>query len=406
MLLFYIFAGVIIFFLLLPFLVVLFGSLCKDPIDRRRKNLTRPTQFDFANIITAYRNADIAEPLVQSLLNQTDAKQHIYLIADNADLKNWTLTHENLTVLKPEPAFNLKIKSIIYATECFVRPHSYTIIWDADNLAHPHFLEVINLYANSGYVAIQGQRTAKNVDTRIAAADALGEYYKNFIERLLPPRLGSSSVISGSGMAVRTDIYNSYLYSKDIQEGQKKYKKMMQEDKILQNYLLNAGCKIMFAEDAICYDEKITSAEAVETQRSRWLFSYFQNIPNSLGFIFKGIITFNWNKFLFGLLTFSPPLFILIGLAGFTFLLGLVFDTRVAIAVFTAGIIFVVNIFLSLIISGAPKSVFESLTAIPQFIWRQFLGLFKMVNPDKNFKPTENKQVLRVDDVLKSENNR
>ena len=405
MLLFHVFAGVIIFFLVLPFAVVLFGSLLKDPIDRRRKNATRPTNFDFANIITAYRNADIAEPLVRSLLNQTEAKQHIYLIADNADLKNWTLTHDNLTILKPELALNLKIKSVIYATERFVRPHNYTIIWDADNLAHPHFLEVINHFANAGYVAIQGQRTAKNVDTRIAAADALGEYYKNFIERLLPPRLGSSSVISGSGMAVRTDIYNGYLYSKDIQEGQKKYKKMMQEDKILQNYLLNAGCKIMFAEDAICFDEKITSAQAVETQRSRWLFSYFQNIPNALGFIFKGIITLNWNKFLFGLLTFSPPLFILIGLAGFTFLIGLFFDVNVAIAVITAGIIFVVNIFLSLIVSGAPKTVFESLTAIPQFIWRQFLGLFKMVNPEKNFKPTENKKNLSVDDVLKSGTN-
>ena len=405
MLLFHVFAGVIIFFLVLPFAVVLFGSLLKDPIDRRRKNATRPTNFDFANIITAYRNADIAEPLVRSLLNQTEAKQHIYLIADNADLKNWTLTHDNLTILKPELALNLKIKSVIYATERFVRPHNYTIIWDADNLAHPHFLEVINHFANAGYVAIQGQRTAKNVDTRIAAADALGEYYKNFIERLLPPRLGSSSVISGSGMAVRTDIYNGYLYSKDIQEGQKKYKKMMQEDKILQNYLLNAGCKIMFAEDAICFDEKITSAQAVETQRSRWLFSYFQNIPNALGFIFKGIITLNWNKFLFGLLTFSPPLFILIGLAGFTFLIGLFFDVNVAIAVITAGIIFVVNIFLSLIVSGAPKTVFESLTAIPQFIWRQFLGLFKMVNPEKNFKPTENKKTLSVDDVLKSGTN-
>ncbi len=401
MMFFYIFSGIIIFFLVLPFLVVLFGSLFKDPIDKRKKYNTRPTNFDFANIITAYRNADIAEPLVQSLLNQTNALQHVYLVADNADLKNWTLRHENLTVLKPEPALNLKIKSVIYATERFVRPHQYTVIWDADNVAHPNFMEVINKFANSGYVAIQGQRTAKNVDTKIAAADALGEYYKNFIERLLPPRLGSSSVISGSGMAVRTDVYNGYLYGKEIQEGKEKSKKMMQEDKILQNYLLNAGHRIMFAEDAICYDEKITSAQAVETQRARWLFSYFQNIPNSLGFILKGVFTFNWNKFLFGLLTFAPPLFILVGLAGCTFLAGLILDSRISWAILAAGCLFVVNIFLSLIISDAPKSVFQSLTAIPQFIWRQFLGLFKMVNPEKNFKPTDNKQTVRIDELVK-----
>ena len=404
MLFFYILSGFIIFFLILPFLVVLFGSLFKDPIDKRRKYNTRPSNFDFANIITAYRNADIAEPLVQSLLEQKNAKQHIYLVADNADLKNWTLKHEDLTVLKPETALNLKIKSVIYATERFVRQHQYTVIWDADNLAHPNFLEEINKYANAGYFAIQGQRTAKNLDTRIAGADALGEYYKNFIERLLPPRLGSSSVISGSGMAVRTDIYNSYLYGKNIQEGQKKYKKMMQEDKILQNHLLNAGKNIMFAENAICYDEKITSAQAVETQRSRWLFSYFQNIPNSLGFIVKGFFTLNWNKLLFGLLTFAPPLFILVGLATCAFFSGLLLDHRVAWAVLVSGNIFVMNIFLSLIVNGAPRSVFQSLTAIPQFIWRQFRGLFKMVNPDKNFKPTENKQAVRMDEILKTVN--
>ncbi len=400
MLFFYILSGFIIFFLILPFLVVLFGSLFKDPIDKRRKYNTRPSNFDFANIITAYRNADIAEPLVQSLLEQKNVKQHIYLVADNANLKNWTLQHENLTILQPEQALNLKIKSVIYATERFVRPHQYTIIWDADNLAHPNFLEEINKYANAGYVAIQGQRTAKNFDTRIAGADALGEYYKNFIERLLPPRIGSSSVISGSGMAVRTDIYNSYLYGKNIQEGQKKYRKMMQEDKILQNHLLNSEKRIMFAEKAICYDEKITSAQAVETQRSRWLFSYFQNIPNSLGFILKGFFTLNWNKFLFGLLTFAPPLFIIVGLAGCTFLAALVLDPRIAWAIFIAGSIFVLNIFLSLVISEAPKSVFASLSAIPQFIWRQFLGLFKMVNPDKNFKPTDNKQTVRVNELI------
>ena len=107
---------------------------------------------------------------------------------------------------------------------------------------------------------------------------------------------------------------------------------------------------------------------------------------------------------MFGLLTFAPPLFILVGLAGFVFLAGSLLDKSISGAILIAGSIFVSNIFLSLVLSGAPKSVFNSLTALPQFIWRQFRGLFKMVNPDKYFKPTDNKQTVRMEEILKTGN--
>ena len=398
MIFFYFFAYVIIFFLLLPCFIVLLGFLSNDPILRKR--ITKIENYSYANIITAYRNADIAVPLVQSLINQSYSNHHIYLVADNADISNWSLQNAKFTLLHPEPALNLKVKSIIYATERFVELHDYVIIWDADNLAHPKFLEIINAYASAGYEAIQGQRTAKNTDNKIAAADALGEYYKNYIERYLPPRIGSSSVISGSGMAVETELYKSYLYGESIQRGQHLWKKMMQEDKILQNHIMRAGKRIVYAKDAICYDEKVTSVDAVETQRSRWLYSYFQNFPNSIGFTLRGLMTFNWNKFLFGLITVSPPLFILVGLSAIVFLVGLFLNPYISVAVFIADLVFIGTIFWSLYLSNAPKAVFRSLTSLPQFAFRQFKGLFKMVNPNKNFKHSEHKVLVKVEDVL------
>ena len=397
---FYIFSSVIIFFLLLPFFIVLIGLASNDPISR--KHISKIENYSYANIITAYRNADIAEPLVQSLIKQSHPTHHIYLVADNADVSKWTFQHPQFTLLKPEPALNLKVKSIIYATERFVELHDYIVIWDADNLAHSKFLEIINYYASVGFEAVQGQRTAKNTDNKIAAADALGEYYKNYIERFLPPRIGSSSIISGSGMAVKTALYQSYLYGEDIQQGQHLWKKMMQEDKILQNHIMRTGKRIIYAKDAICYDEKVTSADAVETQRSRWLYSYFQNFPNSSGFTLKGLFTLNWNKFLFGLITVSPPLFILVGLSAFVFFIGLFIHPIISVAVALADIIFIGTIFWSLYLSDAPKSVFQSLTSLPQFAFRQFKGLFKMVNPNKNFKHSEHKVAVKVEDILQS----
>jgi cellulose synthase/poly-beta-1,6-N-acetylglucosamine synthase-like glycosyltransferase len=393
---FYLIATILAFYLVLPFLTTLAGLFTRD----KHKQTTSKT-VDFANIITAYRNVEIAKPLVQSLLRQPHTRHHIYLVADNADIESWDIQHPKLTVLKPEPALNLKVKSIIYATERYVRPHDYAVIWDADNLAHPDFLTEMNQWANAGHKAIQGQRTAKNLDTQMAAADSLGEYYKNYIERYLPPRLASSTVISGSGMAVEQALYNSYLYGKEIQEGQHLWKKMMQEDKILQNHILRSGERIVYAKEAICYDEKVANADQVETQRSRWLFSYFQNLPNSTGFILRGALTLNWNKFFFGLITAAPPLFILVGLSGLVFLLGLFLDSRVSVGISICGGVFVGTIFWTLYLSNAPRAVYDSVLALPNFIWRQIKGLLKMGNPNKHFKHSEHTRQVSIDEVLK-----
>jgi cellulose synthase/poly-beta-1,6-N-acetylglucosamine synthase-like glycosyltransferase len=397
---FYGIAGILAFFLVLPFLTTVAGLFTKDYLtsilrDRILKH------YDYANIITAYGHVDIAKSLVQSLLAQTHSNHHIYLVADKADVSNWQIKHEKLTVLTPETALNLKVKSIIYATERFIRKHDFTVIWDADNLAHPYFLERINERANAGYKAIQGQRTAKNLDNKMAAADSLGEFYKNYIERFLPPRLGSSTVISGSGMAVEQTLYHSYLYSKEIQEGQHLWKKMMQEDKILQNHIIRAQKQIIYEKEAICYDEKVTSAKQVETQRSRWLFSYFQNLPNSTGFVAKGLFTANWNMFFFGLITVAPPLFIMVGFSGLIFLLGLFINLNISALMAVCGVVFVTNIFWTLSMSNAPRAVYDSLFAIPTFVFKQSTALFKMANPNKNFKHSEHKVTVSVEEVMK-----
>ena len=395
---FYGIAGILAFFLVLPFLTTVAGLFTKDKTSPNRQQMKN---YDYANIITAYGNVDIAKSLVQSLIAQTHTNHHIYLVADNCDISNWQVSHEKLTVLSPKQALNLKVKSIIYATERFVRPHDFTVIWDADNLAHPYFLEYINARANEGYKAIQGQRTAKNLDNKMAAADSLGEFYKNYIERFLPPRLGSSTVISGSGMAVEQSLYSSYLNSKEIQEGQHLWKKMMQEDKILQNHIIRKGEQIIYEKEAVCYDEKVTNAKQVETQRSRWLFSYFQNLPNSTGFVLRGLLTANWNMFFFGLITVAPPLFIMVGLSGIIFLLGLFLNIKISALMAVSGLVFVGNIFWTLYLSNAPRAVYDSLLAIPTFVFKQFTALFKMVNPNKNFKHSEHKVTVSIEDVLK-----
>ena len=300
----YIFVSALLaFYLLFPFITVFSALFSKESIKTKEELGVSYQEFDIGCIITAYKNAEISKPLIASLLNQSFQNFHIYLVADDCDMVEFNLTNKKMMVLNPQPSLKLKAKSIIYAMKNYVRKHDYTIVFDADNLAHPDFLLEINKYANNGYHAIQGQRTAKNLDTIYACADATGEFYKNYIERYVPYMLGSSSVISGSGMAVETDLYSAYLASPAIEMGKTQGKKMLQEDKILQNNLLFKDEKIVFAKNAIVFDEKVVSGEQVEIQRSRWLFSYFQNLPNSSGLIIKGLTRLSWNQFFFGLIT-------------------------------------------------------------------------------------------------------
>lgn len=412
----------LIFQLTFPFLTVLASRLFGLPAEARsaqegrekpynppsrfalrRVNHTAMQPFDFACIITAYKNSAIAKPLVESLLQQTHDHYTIYLVADECPDFDFGISDPRFLLIRPESPLRLKVKSIAYAVEHFARPHDFIAVFDADNLAHPAFLEAINQYANAGFRCIQGQRTAKNLDSNYAAADSLGELYKNYIERYAPFLLGGSAVISGSGMATQAELYRAYLASPEIAQGQHHGKKMLQEDKILQNFLLRRNERIAYARKAICYDEKVETGEAVATQRGRWLFSYFQNIPNALGILRRGLFGGSANQFFFGIVTLALPMFIQLAVAFLFVLIGLWLAPWIAVALMAAIGIFALNVLWVLRLSNAPNAVWNAVGALPRFVSRQAQGLLKMGNPDKNFKHSEHKKMVSVDDILKKQ---
>jgi cellulose synthase/poly-beta-1,6-N-acetylglucosamine synthase-like glycosyltransferase len=353
---------------------------------------------DFACVITAYRNAAIALPLIESLLRQSHQRFHVYLVADACTAPE--APHDpRVSLLVPEPALNLKVRSIRYAVERFVRPHDSVVVFDADNLAHPECLAELSRYT-AAYACVQGRRTAKNLDAPYAALDALGEFYKNQTDRQAPFLLGSSAVVSGSGMAVRTDVYKAHLYGEAIESGQRLGKKMLQEDKILQNDLVGSGLRIAYAPRAVVYDEKVETAAAVETQRSRWLYSYFQNAPNAWGHLCAGLLRFDANRLLFGVVTLLLPMFLQVALAGVLGVAGLLLRPWATVLLAVSAAVFALNVVWSLRLGGAPPPVWAALAQSPRFVWRQVRALFRLGDPERHFVPTEHRRAVRVDDVM------
>jgi len=390
--------------LVYPFVTVLLAQLFRGKAQELKSSsqspITKPALHHFACVITAYRNAAIARPLVESLLRQTHPALTIYLVADECSDFDFGLDNPRFVVIRPAEPLRLKAKSLLLALDNFRRPHDFVAVFDADNLAHPEFLEEINRFANVGFRCIQGQRTAKNLDTTYAALDSMGEHYKNYIEREVPFRLGGSAVISGSGMATEFALYSAYLSSPEIEQGKHQWKKMLQEDKILQNFLLRCGERIAYARQAIVYDEKVENGEAVETQRSRWLFSYFQNMPNALGILRRGILGLNLNQWYFGFVTLALPMFIQLGLAMVLIAIAFFVAPIWSIVLLSAVLIFSLNILWSLRLDGAPPEVWNAVWQVPKFVLRQFTGLFKMRDPNKHFKHTEHRKIVSVDEVV------
>ena len=270
------------FYLLIPtfsllsyFFIKLFGI--KDPY--QRKPFLSNKNFEFGIIITAHQEPQFILPLVDSILKQTYPHFRIYVVADDCDTKGLQFTDARVMVVKPEPALHSKIKSIRFALSHFFKKPDAVIILDSDNLIHPRFLEVINNYFRKGYKVVQADFKPKNSDTLYARMDAIGDMYNFFLDREMRMKLGISSSIWGSGVAIDYDLYNEIEYSSFLGGFDKK----------MQAHLVQRVPRMAFAPEAVLYDEKISSGKSLEVQRTRWISSYFTYFKDSWAIFWNGI---------------------------------------------------------------------------------------------------------------------
>jgi hypothetical protein len=273
------------------------------------------------------------------------------------------------------------------------------VVFDPDNLAPAPFLSQLDEVLQAGFTAVQGRRAAKNLDSPYAIADAAGELYKNFIEREAPTRLGASATVAGSGMAVRTEAFDAYLAHPRIAEPLEAGLVIPAEDKILQNFLVGQGLRIPFRWDAVLYDEKVADGEQVTRQRTRWTWSWVENVPHAGRLLGKGLIDADRNAFLVACYALIPPLFLLAMSTFAWVVLGVFVAPFWAIVLLAGGLIWAANILLSLRLAGAPPAVWRSLYGLPLFAFRQVLSLFGLGKARKDFLVTEKRQATSLEDL-------
>jgi len=132
--------------------------------------------------------------------------------------------------------------------------------FDADSLAHPAFLSVMNEQLEAGAEAVQGRQLAKNSATWLAKILAAGHLVSNRFFQLPKRALGLSATLHGKGMCFTAGIARKFHWDETC----------LTEDLEMQMRLIRHGVRITWAEDAVVYDEEPDTLRQYLRRTIRW----------------------------------------------------------------------------------------------------------------------------------------
>lgn len=285
---------------------------------RQRKNWNNKLNR-FAVFIPAYKEDGVIVNVAKEALKQ-DYSTDLYdviIIADS--LKQETLDQLYALPIKVvEVNFekSTKAKALNEAISRLQDPYDVALILDADNVMAKNFLNRMNAQFQQGFLAVQGRRVAKNMDTRMAVLDAASEEINNHILCKGHRVLGFSARLAGSGMAFEYDLFRRVMLTVNAVGG---------FDKELELKMTQMGVEIAYDDQAMVYDEKVRENKVFAKQRSRWIAAQFHYCRRFLGPGITALFTRgNFDFFNKALQMTLPPRLVLpgvLGLAAMTFLL-------------------------------------------------------------------------------------
>ncbi len=218
-----------------------------------------------AVFIPGYKEDDVIVEVARAALVQDYPAEFydIIIIADSFQPETISRLRElPIKVIEVKFEKSTKSKALNKAMEKLEDPYDIAVILDADNVMANDYLTKINQIFQFSFLAVQGHRTAKNMNTSLAILDAISEEINNHIFRKGHRVFGLSSAIIGSGMAFRYNYFKKLMASVKAVGG---------FDKEIELKMLKAGHKIAYLDDAYVYDEKVQKAEVFSNQRRRWL---------------------------------------------------------------------------------------------------------------------------------------
>ena len=265
----------------------------------RRKNVFLPVteKKTIAVIIPSYKEDAIIIDTARRAASHDypSNKFKVFVIADG--LKTETIIRLRaipVYVIQVQFETSTKAKSLNAALNKIKdEEFELAMILDADNIMKEGCLESVNTAFQQGARAVQCHRTAKNQQTSVAVLDAISEEINNHLFRKGQRALGLSATPIGSGMAFQLKELRSIFNLPHILSNPG-------EDREVDIQLMRNHTTIEYADEAIVFDEKVSSSAVFEKQRVRWLEAQINHFRRFLQpDVMKTTKDINcWNKFL------------------------------------------------------------------------------------------------------------
>jgi len=353
----------------------------------RQRLYPAPKSFTkVAVLIPGYQEDEVIVEVAEAALQQ-QYPAHLFdviIIADSFQ-KETLATLRAMPIKLVEVSFekSTKAKALNKAMEQLTERYDVAVVLDADNIMAKDFLAKINAAFAAGFTAIQGHRTAKNMNNSWAVLDAISEEINNSIFRKGHRVLGLSSAIIGSGMAFRYDYFKLLMAGATAVGG---------FDKEIELKMLKEGHTIAYLDDAIVYDEKVQKAEVFGNQRRRWLSAQLHYFRQDFFMAVKQLfLKGNVDYFDKAIQFIQPPRILLLGAV---MLLGLSFVSANYLmsnaADFSIAWSIVAGACVLSFLFAVPRSFYNSgtvkaLVSLPKGMLMMLLSLMKIKGANKKF---------------------
>lgn len=336
----------------------------------------------FALIFPCYKEDEIIFQVVEDALEHNYPKTHfdIVVVADGFRPETLQKLREYpIILLDNNFEISTKTRAINYALRHLPESdYDAVCILDADNLMADDFLLKMNEALSSGYLAVQGHRIAKNLNTHFAILDAISEEINNGIFRKGQRALGLSSALIGSAMAFDYRFFRQLMADVEVVGG---------FDKELELRMLSNGIVIEYVDDAYVFDEKVQNARVFSSQRRRWLSAQYHYFGKHFFPALKALVkTGNVEYFNKAIQYLQLPRLLLLGLlflmALFAVLSNQTFCIICWITAFTA---IVLAIVIAVPIGFYNKATLGAILRLPVVFGYMFLSLMRIKGANKQF---------------------
>ena len=261
------------------------------PLLRREKPLPPGRgEHELAVLICARNEEAVVGDLLDSLRAQTYPREklHVFVLADGCTDGTAAVARAAgaAVYIRNEPERVGKGYALEFLMsrirEDFPRGFDAYLVFDADNLLEPDYVEQMDRSFSSGFEVVTGYRNSKNYGTNwISAGYALWflreSRYLNHARHLL----GVSCAVSGTG----------FLFSRAVAEEQGGWPfHLLTEDVEFAVARILRGRRIGFCASAELYDEQPETFSQSWRQRLRWARGYLQVFRRYGGGLLKGIL--------------------------------------------------------------------------------------------------------------------